>query len=258
MAAGLAIVMAQVDMLAPERQREFQSHADLVQESAGKYYSADGGWNFFPDQIRPTEHSAYASVLALLALMETHSAGLPWGGSVARRDEMLRTTANWLIAHFERNRTAGGWREAPADPSLVDGLTLQAYAELLRAEAQVGTHLPDAIHDAIRRQVLVLASRGADYEVLERTYSRQYRGPDGRPLTDQQVIRFAWYPWAIETCAWWIRRLEQTNAPREDLVAARRALGHLVVDLGESTVTVLISGIGFPIAETAYALAILE
>jgi TIR domain len=160
MAAGVAIVMAQADVLTVARQKAFRSYAELVQQSAGKYYSADGGWNFFPEQIRPAEHSTYASVLALLALMETRAAGLPWGGSVARRDEMLTATVNWLIAHFERSGNAAGWREAPADPSLVDGLTLQAYAELLRAEAQVGTHLPDAIYDAIRRRVVVLLREG--------------------------------------------------------------------------------------------------
>ena len=69
---------------------------------------------------------------------------------------------------------------------------------------------------------------------------------------------YAWHPWAIEMSSWWIRRLERNRAPREELVTARRALGHLVVDLGDEIVEGMLDGVAYPIAETAYALAIVE
>ena len=65
-------------------------------------------------------------------------------------------------------------------------------------------------------------------------------------------------PSSTSFSSWWIRRLERSGAPREDLVAARRALGYLVVDIGDEIVKGMLDGVAYPIAETAYALAIVE
>jgi hypothetical protein len=43
---------------------------------------------------------------------------------------------------------------------------------------------------------------------------------------------FLWYPWATDACVRWLERAEKRGGPLEERVRVRRALGHLVVDLG--------------------------
>ena len=50
----------------------------------------NGGWNMFPNQTEPSLHNVYTTALALLALLETRKANLPWDGSVEKRDQLLK------------------------------------------------------------------------------------------------------------------------------------------------------------------------
>ena len=259
LAAGLAVTLARDDLVSETERPRALARLAQAQAVVDSHYGNDGGWNFFPNQFEPEAHSTYASLLALLALLETRAAGLPWNGSLERRDMLLQSTAAWLIGRFDERSNPRGWRGAPTDTGApVDGLTLQAYAELLRAEAEAGIQLPDGIVDAIAVQVPALVERPADYPIVNKTYFRPYRRADGLVMDGQESIYYGWHPWAIETSSWWIRRLERSGAPREDLVAARRALGYLIVDLGDEIVDGILDGVAYPIAETAYALAIVE
>ena len=257
--AGLAVTLARGDLVSETERPGALARLTQAQAVVDTCYGNDGGWNFFPDQFEPEAHSTYASLLALLALLETRAAGLPWNGSLEKRDMLLQSTAAWLIARFDERSNPRGWRGSPTDTGIpVDGLTLQAYAELLRAEAEAGIQLPDGIVDAIAVQVPALVERPADYPIVNKTYFRPYRRADGLVMDGQESMYYAWHPWAIEMSSWWIRRLERNQAPREELVTARRALGHLVVDLGDEIVEGMLDGVAYPIAETAYALAIVE
>lgn len=254
--AGLAITLSRDDLIQPGQRDEYLQRLARAQRSTQPYYDDDGGWNFFPNQVESEHHSTYASVLALLALLETRAANLPWDRSIEQRDTRLRATAQWLINTFDSSGAASGWRAAPGHSGAVlDGLTLQVYSELLRAEAEVGIALPVGMLRAIGTHVSSLAERTTEYPITSSAFLRQYRRGDGTLAAGTDSMYYAWHPWAIETCVWWIRRLERQNDDHAELVAARRALGHLIVNLGDDMVRAIIDGVAFPIAETSYALA---
>ena len=54
------------------------------------------------------------------------------------------------------------------------------------------------------------------------------------------------------------RWLSGSSHTERESFAARRALGYLVVDIGDEIVKGMLDGVAYPIAETAYALAIVE
>ena len=83
-------------------------------------------------------------------MLEVRAAGQPWQGSIEKRDALLKSTAQFLISLFEEKEGKRGWRRTAerADP-ISEGLTLQIYAELLRAEAEAGIEISPAILNAI-------------------------------------------------------------------------------------------------------------
>ena len=142
------------------------------------YRPADtGGWNMFARQKDPERHNPYTTMLALLALLEAREAGQPWDGSVQRRDALLERTAGWLVSEYDAE--GSGWR-APSETGgnmVLDGLTLQAYYELLRAEREAGVTLPREILDDIPRYLAACAERPSDYPHPERGVLRRGHRP---------------------------------------------------------------------------------
>jgi len=218
----------------------------------------DGGWNIFPNQVDPGHHSPYSTTLALLALLEVRAAGLPWEGSVARRDELLRLTATWLADRFLPDAKPPGWRRTEDAQDIVSpGLSLQIYALLLRAEAEGLVTLPS---DVAREIPLALAGLvGQDIEVAADAgeFGLAFRSHEGRAEVRNEAINFLWHPWAIATAQAWLVRCRRTGAPQAELVSARRVLGHLVVDLRAKAVSKAGSGWTFIAAETLIGLSAL-
>jgi hypothetical protein len=72
---------------------------------------------------------------------------------------------------------------------------------------------------------------------------------------DREAVGFLWYPWAINACVRWLDRAERSGAPMEERVRVRRALGHLVIDLGDEAVKKASAEWTFQDAETLYGMA---
>jgi hypothetical protein len=98
-----------------------------------------GGWNLFPHQEDPGAGNAYITVLVCQGLLELRRADLPWHQSREDRDLLLAETVGWLLARFDGRGWATPSRQAE---ELNDGLTLQIFATLLRAEADGRVQLP--------------------------------------------------------------------------------------------------------------------
>jgi hypothetical protein len=211
-----------------------------------------GGWNIFPNQDNLDVHSSYSSTLALLALLETHSANQPWQGSVQKRDELLKQTAEFLISRFVKvEQGFGGWRQSPSLASAVsEGLTLQIYAELLRAEQQTGLRLPGEMLEEISKHLADMNSRTKENPYDAGEFIITFKSHTGEAMKRNESINFLWHSWAIEAAVRWLNRSQSAQAPREDIVRVRRALGHLVVDLSEPMRQKAVEGESFIGGET--------
>jgi hypothetical protein len=200
----------------------------------------DGGWKMFPNQKELDLHNPYTTALALLALLETRKAGLPWDGSAERRDQLIQVTSKWLINKFDDDVEGKdpGWHGVSESANQIyDGLTLQIYAELLRAEAEAGIELPPEILTQIPLHLIRTVDRDLNFPVGSGEFSAPMTDHTGRDTVGKESIGFLWYPWAIDGCMRWLERAEKRGGPPEERVRVRRALGHLVVDLGPAAAT---------------------
>jgi predicted Ser/Thr protein kinase len=259
MACSLARGLSRPEFLTKPQRQRWQARFIEVQEMLRFYRPPQfkGGWNMMAGQKNPDHVSCYESTLALFALTEARRADLPWEGSTARRDELLRTTAQWLLDHF-RDEDPAGWRahvDDPLDP-VYDGLTLKAYAGLLRAEEQGAITLPPAVVAAIPKHLASCGRRSLNYPVSTIVEGLDLTTPAGREMPNVPAsVRAQWYPWALEVAVRWLRRGERTAAADDELTAARRTLAHLIVELGDETLRRLATGQTFLAAETLYALS---
>jgi class 3 adenylate cyclase len=213
-----------------------------------------GGWNIFARQRLPERHSPYTTTLALLMLLETRAAGLPFDGSVARRDAMLAQTVAFLGASFLRDGPALGWRRT-ADPNdtVSPGLTLQTLALLLRAERDAGLPLPAPIVAAMPQVLEPLAAWDMKRPADAGEFLAVFTTHEGKTLKQTESINLLWHPWAVEACRRWLERDARTPGDAATRTRIRRALGHLVVDLEVEAVAEATKGYVFVAAETLYA-----
>ena len=213
--------------LLAEAQRVAQSH----------YPPGDGGWNIFPNQQDPEAHSPYSTSLAFLALLDTRAAGLPWAGSVERRDALIQSTARRLAATFVAEAVPPGWRRThEALNEISPGLTLQTYGLLLRAEAEAGIPVPTALFDAMTRHLMGLEGANMDQPADAGEFNHFVVGDDGKVAVQSESINFLWHPWAVDAAARWLDRAARAPVPPEQRYAVRRVLGHLVLGLGDEAV----------------------
>lgn len=252
--AMLARALAIPGLLEGEARTKTEERLRLAQEAIAIYHPLEqsGGWNIFPSQANPALHSPYTTTLALLALLETHSAKQPWQGSVEKRDALLKKTAEYLIASFVKDPTGmSGWRRtsSPAVP-ISEGLTLQIYSELLRAQKQTGLALPADMLEEIPRHLSGFYRRtaGVPYDAGE--YSSPFKTHEGVELRGNESINFLWHSWAIEAAARWLESPGAATAPRSSVVSVRRALGWLVVNMSEEKRKEAVEGMSFIGGET--------
>jgi hypothetical protein len=261
--AALATALGRDQLLDAGQRAHLLARLAYAQEAADSYRPlADGGWNMFPQQDDPADHTTYATALALIALLELHHARLDWHGEKGADgphvEAMLRASAGWLMREFDAKSSPPGWRaEANRPGPVIDGLTLQIYGELLRAEEEAGIVLPPAIAQAIADQVDRMLARTVDHPIAGASNTRIFTNYDGVRVTRWQTLEYIWLPGAIDVAARWLRRLERSGGAPEAKTQARRVLGYLVVDLGSRAFDDAITGKDpiYAASETLHALA---
>ncbi len=211
-------------------------HYEYVQELLKEYHPTNnGGWNMLPSQKDPSKHHLYSSALALLTLLQAHDASLPWEGSVERRDQLIRQTAQWLVDHFDPKGEPPGWRGISEDTlEIYDGLTIQIFAELLQTrQALPDFSIPPTMLQEIEKQLALFARRDLSFPVNGGEFLAQYTRFDGKEGSGRRLIKYLWYPWVIDCSVRWLQLAEREHLPKEQRVQVQRTLGHLVVDLGD-------------------------
>ena len=207
-----------------------------VQNVLAPYYpDSTPGWNLFPNQRAPGQHNIYAATLGLMALLETRRAGLPWRGSVERRDRMIRETYDYLVSKYDGAQDPPGWKPGDdSQDSTSEGLSLQIFGRLLDSHAEMGFPLDARIMQEIPRHLADVASRRLDFPSTSGEFVAAVSFDGGHPFVVRESINFPWYPWAADCAARWLRSAAGQSAPTEDRVAVQRALGHLVMALGDA------------------------
>lgn len=212
-----AILMWVTTAAAAARHDGVRRCRDLMRRHAG----TGGGWSMFPENREPP-WDTYTTALALQALLALHDAGTD-------EREAIRATADALIGCYDAAGGTPGWRRYPDDtlPDIYDGMTLQIGSLLLRAETLADVRIPGTLMQNMTRHLIACGDRGLDFPVTKAEF--EYVLKD---RSESEAVGFLWHPWAIENAALWLRRAQRVGAAREDIVGVRRALGHLVVDLG--------------------------
>lgn len=255
--AAIACAVGRPGLLTHEEREHALSRLAYAQEVLKTYRPLDtGGWNMFPGQRELGEASPYTTTLALLALLEMRRANLPWEGSTARRDELLKKTARYLIDAYDTTGDRPGWRgiREGADETF-DGLTLQIYSLLLRAHREADVAMPDEIMRQIPRHLNECAARPLDYPIGRAEFSAICVDETGRQFTGKEGVGFLWHPWAISAADAWLRWADgRADVAEEDRVRVRRALGHMVVKLGPEAAGKATAEWTFIAAETLYGL----
>jgi len=264
--AAVAIALGRPGLVPDAERPLWLDRLRMAQRACELYHpQGDGGWNQFPNQEDLGRHSPYTSTLALLALLEAQAAGLPWDGEPP--GALLRKTAAWLASRFDAKALVPGWRGTPyADDRVSSGLTLQVYAELLRAESEAGVPIPPDILATIPRHLSDLVGKALKeaYDAGEnqvRFQSHADRAESARTgkavwSVGTESVNFLWHPWGVEAAVRWLDRARRLgDAAPVDVQRVRRALGHLVVDLGADAFQEATSGFTFVVSETLYGLS---
>ena len=245
---ALALAMGRPGLLSDDRNRKlFEQRLAEVQGHLDLYWDpVTGGWNTYPDQLKPGYHETYTATLALLMLLELNEANLPWKGDPGLRDWMLAKTAEWLISQWNAGGDMPGWRGAIDDEAPVsEGLTLQAYSELLRAEERAGVVLPGPMLDAIPRHLLRLLGRSLDSAPSVGRFTRAFVNHEGQLFELNPAVNYLWHPWGVAAARSWLKRLDRHSISPEERTETRRVLGYLVVDL-KSEIKAKIESRSFP------------
>lgn len=261
---ALAKALGRPGLLTAEQRQRAEQHVAYTQEVLKLYHplaSEPGGWNMFPRQKDLSQHNTYTTALALLALLEMRAAGVGWEGSTEHRDALLNDTAAWLIENYEGDSDPPGWKASGETTNeALDGLTLQIYSELLRAESEAGITLSATIKgkkilEQMPRYLAGTVEREMTFPVSSGEFAAPIIDRDGKDSMDREAIGFLWYPWAINASVRWLARAERQGAPMEERVRIRRALGHLVIELGDEAVKKASADWTFQDAETLYGMA---
>jgi hypothetical protein len=235
-AAALGAVLATPDLLEANQRETVLRHYEYAQEILKAYHpTKSGGWNMLPSQKDPNKHHLYSTTLALLALLQAHQANIAWEGGAERRDQLIRQTAQWLVDHFDPKGEPPGWRGISEDTlEIYDGLTIQIFAELLQTQKALPDFaIPPEILQEIPRQLALFARRDLSFPVNGGEFLAQYTRFDGKEGVGRRLIKYLWYPWVIDCSVSWLEFADKQQLPKEERVRVRRALGHLVVDLGD-------------------------
>jgi hypothetical protein len=255
---AVTVALGRPGLLEGAERGRFESYLQYAQEAARLYRPLEtGGWNLFPYQRDPAFHDPYTTTVALLVLLETRKANLPWEGSTERRDAMLQSTAQWLVNNFNEKANPPGWNGTADEVNeIFDGLTIEIYSLLLRAEVEVGYKIPEKILAQMPRHLAQTVGRDLKFPTSKGEHIAFVSDPNtGREYRMNESVGFLWHPWAIDCSVRWLKRAEKFGAASEDIVRVRRALGHMVVDMGEEATQKAASEWVFVAAETLYGLS---
>jgi hypothetical protein len=244
---GLSSMLSRKDALKPEERLRFIQHLRYAQRAALHYHrSTDGAWDHLPNQAPPGQSSLYTTLTALEAMIAVREANETWPdeGGADRLSQMIAKTAAYLIDLYDREgewRNRPGWHGSQNERQVtpVASLTLLSYFILLRAAAfePESVRLSAEMLSDIGRRISTLPSEGSPFATDLDRVEAEFRDLDGIQRRSGYNFHVPWFPYAVACANEWLRHLKNDNAPRADIVAARRVLGELILNYGKEVAT---------------------
>ncbi|MGH9891845.1 MAG: TIR domain-containing protein, partial [bacterium] len=229
MVSALARALQRRDLFDEEMRNELMRYYGVAVAAADRLHpTSKGGWNMYANQDEAGDHNAYSTVLALQALLDVQAAGLRWGKNGEPPTVLIDSAATWLIDNFGSSGPDAGWTAFPArvlesERDVLDGMTLQIYSTLLRAEAQAKVFLPTPLLQRMTRHLVASGKRSPQYRKDEADFAIRVSG-----RYEKEGVKFTWYPWAVEASVLWLERGARKGAAAADSQGIRRALGRIV------------------------------
>jgi hypothetical protein len=221
--SGLAALAAKgLTNLDPWTDSAFEESVRYVQESSLVFRNdASSGWRIYPDT---SDASVYATVLSTQMLMDLRDARVSWPGA-DDLNTLIRRSLEWLISQYHSDGGAmPGWIEG-AEVQTTPGLTVQAYAILLRAQARGDIQIPRPMMNAVVELVKSKFQDNVPAGLTDSTAQYKdvvYLSPkDGTQVHPAPTTRFVWYPWAIECVARWLDLQPDHRAALNDSMVRR-------------------------------------
>lgn len=252
MADATAMAHKHISVYDQSQRGSLESMTSQIVGIAEIYASPDSqGWFLYPDEAVPERRNCYVAILMLQALVSFEETGLVWNTNERHR-ELARKTADFLIKQYDN----GGWRRAndDHDPGVAEGMSVQGFCALLRAERSGIVQLPDEILTRITEHLLECSDRYATYENSNAEFEHLVL-EQGQPRPYRELVTFLWYPWSVQCACLWLERAKRLGARSEDVVGVRRALGHMVITLGDEIVADGVKSPPHVAGELLYALA---
>lgn len=231
--SALATTIGRDDMVPASARAQLEDHYRTALSVAARLAPiADGGWNMLANQDNPENHNTYTTALGFQAMLDAWDAGIEWIPDETLPDAVVRT-AEWLLESYDTDGPESGWRRFPGDnDDIYDGLTLQIFGLLMRAEERGAIALSEQLVEDITDKLIALVDYTLEHEDNAAEFTSSVSGVD-----ENESVYLLWYPWAIPAVDVWLRRASRSGAAPEDVRRVRRSLGHLITGLGEDLVT---------------------
>lgn len=176
-------------------------------------WEGDGlAFNVLANQTVPTDHSAYTTSLALMALLEMRKARIKtWDDKTI--DYMIESILRW----FERSYDSGdnGWISIAGDVEKEvadDAVNLQILSVMLEAYSDLKKSVPGGLQDGVRKHLTGL-EQSLPVNSLARVWRTSEKG--GISENHEITINFLWKPWAIRLCRTWLKTLSNSASVEE-------------------------------------------
>jgi hypothetical protein len=223
------------------QRRRLNQQLATTQQAMSRFGPRIGGYFTQGARQLGSGYNSYATALAYVALLEARRQRIPWNGSVANREAAIRGIRAFFGRNFGNALDKAGWLPDASDDVVgrqFEGLDCQIVAALLEDERMGGGAVPAAIRAHI--PAMLEALRARNFDVNYGTARMKYQALDqrGRSVAESQFLQFQWYGFAVAMAGDWLGILEnERHARKEDIVEARRVLGHLILDDGPEMLT---------------------
>jgi hypothetical protein len=251
---ALAEAQRDPDFADGAQQQKLRGWLQVASRALETYRGASAAYNMFPNQADASQGCIYTSALVLLALLEAKESGATLKGDATDLGAQIQGLSSWLMLQFRDGSDPVGWLATPGDP-VQEGLALQIYATLLRAEAEAGVAIDERILRRIPEQLERLSSRSATFPSGLAHYFSVFTDHTGLTGLRKKELGFLWHPWGLECARLWRRRLESHGGSRADLAEVRRLIAHLVLEEGGIAVERACSHYTWELSEMLFAMA---
>ncbi len=179
-------------------QEEAKRMVQYVYDEVTMRQTGTGGWSTFRyyDRNHKLNTGPYASVMALVFLLQMENTEVKWVGDESRLKDQIRRGLDWIIDTY--NESVQGWEEQPGS-GLVHELTTYNLLLLTQAKRQGFRHIEvNPKYRQARLAWLKTHSSDISHVITDgKIKQMQVVNENGKPVTKNYAVTLMRYPWAL-------------------------------------------------------------